>query len=485
MPYTDLRDFLTFLESKNDLIRIKAEVDPHLEMTEVMNRLLVKKGPAVIFENPKGYNVPVIANLFGTQERVAQALQTTPEGLREIGELLAMLEKPEPPKGVMAAIKKLPLYGKAFTSSPKVVGSGPCQEVVLTGDQVDLTKLPILHCWPGDAAPLITWPLVVTKDPETERVNVGVYRMQLLDKNRCIMRWLSHRGGAAHHRKWMALNKPMPVAVVIGAEPATIIGAVTPVPEEMSEYLFAGLLRQKAVELVKCKTVPLEVPATAEIVLEGEIHPGEEAPEGPYGDHTGYYNPAEPFPVFRVKAITHRRNPYYLATVTGRPPREDAVIGLALNEIFIPLLKKKVPEIVDFHLPMEAVSYRMAVVSIKKEYPGHAKRVMMALWGFLKQFLYVKYIVVVDDDINVRSWDDVIWAIATRTDPARDTTIIENTPIDYLDFASPEPELGSKMGIDATNKIFPETKRVWGTKITMPRDVEERVTRMLKEAGIE
>jgi 4-hydroxy-3-polyprenylbenzoate decarboxylase len=484
MPFHDLREFISFLEKRNLLVRIKAEVDPKLEVTEILNRLLAKKGPAVIFENVKGSHIPVVANLFGTVERAAMALDTTPDGLTEIGDFLASVKQPKPPKGIVEAIKKLPFYKHMLSLTPKTVRHGECQEVVLEGDEIDLTKFPILHCWPEDAAPLITWPLVITKGPQGEPFNVGVYRMQVIDKNRTIMRWLSHRGGAQHYREWMKLNKPMPVAVAIGADPGTILAAVTPVPEDISEFHFAGLYRKKALELVPCKTVDLKVPASSEIILEGEIYPGEFAPEGPYGDHTGYYNPAEPFPVFRVKCITHRKSPLYLTTVTGRPPREDAVIGVALNKIFVPLLRQSFPEVVDFTLPMEAVSYRIAVVSIKKGYPGHAKRIMMGLWGFLKQFLYVKYIIVVDPDIDVNNWNDVIWAISTRADPSRDITIINDTPIDYLDFASPKDELGGKMGIDATNKIGSETTREWGTTLEMSQDIIEKVTKRWKELGL-
>lgn len=486
MIFDDLRDFLDYLEKNNELVRVKAPVDSNLEITEILNRLLKKNGPAVIFENVKGYNVPVVANLFGTVKRVAMGLGTDETGLTEIGEFLATLDRPEPPEGIIDAIKKIPFYKQMLGLSPKIVKSAPCQEVVLTGEDVDLNKFPVLKCWPDDAGPLITWPLVVTKDPENSTFNVGVYRIQVLSKDTAIMRWLKHRGGANHQRKWASLgHQSMEVAVAIGNDPAMIVSAVTPVPEQIDEFLFAGVLRKKSVNVVKCKTVDLQVPATSEIVLEGEVIFNETAIEGPFGDHTGYYNAAEPFNVFKIKCITHRVNPLYLATVTGRPPREDAILALGINKIFIPLLKKSFPEIVDFSLPMEAVSYRIAVVSIKKEYPGHAKRIMMGIWGFLKQFLYVKYIIVVDDDINVNSWDDVIWALATRVDPARDSTIIEDTPIDYLDFASSKVELGSKMGIDATMKYPPEVDREWGKKIEMDSDIVEQVDKRWKEFGLD
>ncbi len=487
MPYNDLRQFISFLEQKGDLVRIKQEVDPYLEMTEIYERLIKKGGPAVLFENPKGAEMPVLVNLFGTVERVALGLDTDEKGLQEIGAFLAFLQHPEPPKGFVDAVKHLPFYARILHLSPKKTKNAPCQEVVLTGDDADLDAIPIQHCWPDDAAALITWPLVITKPaPGHEgKNNVGIYRMQKLDKKRTIMRWLSHRGGADHYRQWMAQDKPMPVAVAIGCDPAMTIAAVTPVPEQIGEFHFAGLLRKKQVELVKCKTVDLEVPATSELIIEGEIHPGEMADEGPHGDHTGYYNSVEPFPIFRVTCITHRKNPIYQSTTTGRPPREDAIIGLALNQIFLPLLKQHFPEIIDFHLPMEACSYRFAVISMKKQYPGHAKRVMMGIWGFLKQFLYVKFIIVVDPDIDIRNWDDVIWAISTQVDPARDTFILERTPIDYLDFASPEPRLGSKMGIDATAKIPPETHREWGKSMSMDPDVVKRVDEMWHELGLD
>lgn len=485
MPYNDLRQFMTFLENKGLLVRVKKEVDPHLEMTEIYDRLVKTGGPAVLFEHPKGSQIPVLINLYGTVERVAMGLDTDAQGLLEIGEFLAFLQHPEPPKGFVDAVKHLPFYARILHLSPKRIKTAPCQEVILSGDQIDLDAFPIQHCWPDDAGPLITWPLVVTQPPPGKpgKPNIGIYRMQKIDKNRTIMRWLSHRGGAQHYREWMAEGKAMPVAVALGCDPAMTIAAVTPVPEQIGEFHFAGLLRKKQVELVKCQMSDLEVPATSEIIIEGEIHPGEMADEGPHGDHTGFYNSVEPFPIFRVTCITHRKNPIYLSTTTGRPPREDAIIGLALNQIFLPLLRQHFPEIADFHLPMEACSYRFAVISMKKQYPGHAKRVMMGIWGFLKQFLYVKFIIVVDSEINIRDWNDVIWAISTQVDPARDTFILESTPIDYLDFASPEPSLGSKMGIDATAKIPPETHREWGKGMKMDPNVVKKVDQMWNELG--
>ena len=485
MPCNDLRDFINSLEKKGELVRIKTEVSPYLEITEILERLLLMKGPAVLFENVKGFSVPVVANLYGTIERVALGLESDEEGLEEIGTFLAYLQHPEPPKGLIEAIKKLPFFAKIMSLTPKSVNRAPCQEVIIQGDDVDLSRFPVMTCWPGDVAPLITWPLVITQSPSGGPYNVGVYRMQVIGKNKTIMRWLKTRGGAQHYREWMEGNTAMPVSVAIGCEPATTIAAVTPVPERVGEFHFAGLLRKEAIELVQCMTNSLMVPATSEIVLEGEILPGEEAQEGPFADHTGYYNAEEHFPVFRVKCITHRSNPLYLSTITGRPPKEDAIIALALTKIFLPLLRNQFPEIMDFHLPMEAVSYRIAVVSIKKEFPGHAKRVMMGLWGFLKQFLYVKYIIVVDDDIDVHKWDDVIWALSTRVDPGRDTTIIENTPFDYLDFSTPLPELGAKMGIDATMKSPPEVNRAWGKKVEMANEIKELVDKKWPSLNLE
>lgn len=485
MIYNDLREFMDALGAKGLLKRVSAEVDTHLEIAQIQDRLVKNGGPAVLFEKVRGHSIPVLANLFGTRERVALGLGVSEDELAEIGKFIAVLQRPEPPDGLWDAVKKIPFFASAMNLGPKTARSGPCQEVVHTGAAASLEILPIIKCWPKDVSTLITWPLVVTQAPDGGPHNVGVYRMQFIDSKRAIMRWLHHRGGAAHHRLWERSGKVMPVAVAIGCEPATTIAAVTPVPESVGEYQFAGVLRKKAIDLVECKTVPLKVPATAEIVLEGEIRPGETALEGPFGDHTGYYNSQEPFPVFHLKAVTHRRDPVYLTTITGRPPKEDAVIGTVLNSIYLPSLQLQFPEVVDFCLPMEAVSYRIAVVSIKKAYPGHARRLMMGIWGVLKQFIYVKYVIIVDDDINVHDWADVIWAISTRVDPKRDSLIIENTPIDYLDFSSPAASLGSKMGIDATMKAAPEVTREWGERMEMDKAVVELVNGRWKDYGIE
>lgn len=487
MKYQDLRDFIQQLEKMGELKRIKTEVDPHLEMTEIADRVLRAGGPALLFENPKGHSIPVLANLFGTPRRVALGMgEESTEALRGVGTLLAALKQPEPPKGFKDAWNALPVFKKVLDMAPKVVSRPACQEVVLEGAQVDLSKLPIQHCWPGDVAPLITWGLVITKGPEKKRQNLGIYRQQVLGKNKVIMRWLSHRGGALDFLDWQCKHpgEPFPVAVALGADPATILGAVTPVPDTLSEYAFAGLLRGSRTELAKALLSELQVPASAEFVLEGFIYPNDYAPEGPYGDHTGYYNEIDSFPVFTIERITHRKNPIYHSTYTGRPPDEPAILGVALNEVFVPILQKQFPEIVDFYLPPEGCSYRMAVVSIKKQYAGHAKRVMMGVWSFLRQFMYTKFIIVVDDDINTRNWQDVIWAMTTRMDPSRDTVLIENTPIDYLDFASPVSGLGSKMGMDATNKWKGETNREWGTPIVMDQVVKDKVDLIWKELGL-
>ncbi|GEC97355.1 3-octaprenyl-4-hydroxybenzoate carboxy-lyase [Zoogloea ramigera] len=490
MRYTDLRDFIAQLERLGQLKRIKAEVDPHLEMTEICDRVLRAGGPAILFENPKGHSVPVLANLFGTPERVALGMGESSDdwqgALREVGKLLAFLKEPEPPKGLKDAWDKLPIFKQVLNMSPKTVSSAPCQQVVKEGRDVDLASLPIQHCWPGDVAPLITWGLVVTRGPSKNRQNLGIYRQQVLGPNKVIMRWLAHRGGALdflEHQKAHP-GKPFPVAVVLGCDPATILGAVTPVPDSLSEYQFAGLLRGSKTELVKCLGSDLQVPASAEIVLEGVIHPGEMALEGPYGDHTGYYNEQSDFPVFTIERITSRRDPIYHSTYTGKPPDEPAMLGVALNEVFVPLLQKQFTEIVDFYLPPEGCSYRLAVVSIRKQYPGHAKRVMFGIWSFLRQFMYTKFIIVVDEDVNIRDWKEVIWALTTRMDATRDTTLVDNTPIDYLDFASPVAGLGSKMGLDATNKWPGETNREWGTPIVMDEAVKRRVDAMWGELGL-
>ncbi|MCK9201745.1 MAG: 4-hydroxy-3-polyprenylbenzoate decarboxylase [Gallionella sp.] len=487
MKYKDLRDFIAQLEKMGELKRITAPVSTHLEMTEIADRVLRAQGPALLFENVVGHKTHVLANLFGTPRRVALGMGEENIGaLREVGKLLAYLKEPEPPKGLKDAWEKWPLLKQVLTMSPKVLSSAPCQEIVWEGADVDLSKLPIQHCWPGDVAPLITWGLVVTRGPNKTRQNLGIYRQQVLGPNKVIMRWLAHRGGALDFRDHCKKNpgSPFPVAVVIGADPATILGAVTPVPDSLSEYQFAGLLRGSKTELVKCIGNDLQVPASAEIVLEGVIHPDETALEGPYGDHTGYYNEQDKFPVFTIERITMRRNAIYHSTYTGKPPDEPAMLGVALNEVFVPLLQKQFPEIADFYLPPEGCSYRMAVVSIKKQYAGHAKRVMFGIWSFLRQFMYTKFIVVVDDDIDVRDWKEVIWAITTRMDPVRDTLLVENTPIDYLDFASPVSGLGGKMGLDATNKWPGETQREWGTPIVMDAAVKAKVDAMWGELGL-
>jgi 4-hydroxy-3-polyprenylbenzoate decarboxylase len=488
MTYSNLRDFIADLEKEGLLLRVKTPISTNLEMTEIGTRLIASGGPAVLFENVVGSKIPVLINLFGTVERVAKGMGKKPEELRELGKTLAFLKQPEPPSGWKEAWEMLPVLKTAMAMNPKSVSKAPCQEVVLTGDDVDLGILPIQTCWPNEPAPLITWPLVVTKasgDAKDDNYNLGIYRMQVLGKNKTLMRWLKHRGGAQHHACWVKEKRePMPCAVVIGADPATILAAVTPVPDTLSEYQFSGLLRGKKLELVDCKTIPLQVPAQAEIVLEGYVSLDEYGDEGPYGDHTGYYNSVEKFPIFTITAITMRKDPIYHSTYTGRPPDEPSVLGEALNEIFIPLLQQQFPEIVDFWLPPEGCSYRVAVVSIKKAYAGHAKRVMMGVWSYLRQFMYTKWVIVVDDDINCRDWKDVIWAISTRMDPVRDLTLIENTPIDYLDFASPVSGLGGKVGLDATNKWEGETTREWGKKIHMEQEVIDKIDRLWVEMGL-
>jgi 4-hydroxy-3-polyprenylbenzoate decarboxylase len=481
MKYRYLRDFIKQLEKQGELKRVTIPVDPYLEMTEICDRTLKQGGPALLFENPTGYNIPVLANLFGTPHRVAMGMgaESVTE-LRGIGELLATLKEPEPPKGMKDAWEKFPVYKQVLNMAPKVVSSPPCQELVREGDEIDLSVFPIQTCWPEDAAPLITWPLVITKGPNKERQNLGIYRQQVIGKNKVIMRWLTHRGGALDFKDWQKAypGRPFPVSVALGADPATILAAVTPVPDTLSEYAFSGLLRGSKTEVANCLINDLQVPASAEIVLEGFIYPGETAREGPFGDHTGYYNEVDEFPVFTIERITQRQAPIYHSTFTGRPPDEPAVLGVALNEVFVPILQKQFPEIVDFYLPPEGCSYRMAVISMKKQYAGHAKRVMLGTWSYLRQFMYTKFVIVVDDDVNVRNWEDVIWAITTRMDPARDLTILENTPIDYLDFASPVSGLGSKVGFDATNKWPGETNREWGRPIVMSPDIIKRVDAM-------
>jgi 4-hydroxy-3-polyprenylbenzoate decarboxylase len=488
MKYRDLRDFLDKLEARGELRRIAVPISPRLEMTEVCDRTLRRGGPALLFENPAGFEMPVLGNLFGTPQRVAMGMgQDSPEALREVGNLLAFLRQPEPPSGMRDAWDKLPVFRQILTMAPRSVRTGPCQARILEGADVDLAALPVQTCWPEDAGPLVTWGLVITRGPERERQNLGIYRQQVIGRNRLIMRWLSHRGGALDYQAWQQAHpgEPFPLAVALGADPATILAAVTPVPDNLSEYAFAGLLRGSRTELVSCKGSKLAVPSTAEIVLEGHIAPNDMAPEGPFGDHTGYYNEVEEFPVFTVDRITMREDPIYHSTYTGRPPDEPAILGAALNEVFTPILQRQYPEIVDFYLPPEGCSYRMAVVSIRKQYPGHARRVMMGIWSFLRQFMYTKFVVVTDDDVDIRSWEDVVWAMTTRMDPARDTLIVENTPIDYLDFASPVSGLGSKIGFDATGKWPGETDREWGRPIRMDEETRRKIDSIWPELGID
>jgi 4-hydroxy-3-polyprenylbenzoate decarboxylase len=492
VKYTDLRDFMAELEQRGELVRISTEVDPVLEMTEIADRTLRAGGPALLFENPKGCSIPVLVNLFGTQRRVALGMgREDVAALREVGELLAYLRQPDPPKGMRDAWNKAPVLKQVLNMAPKLIRNPPCQYHAQQGSEVDLYQLPIQTCWPGDAAPLVTWPLVITRGPNKERLNLGIYRMQLLGRNKLIMRWLSHRGGALDFRDWQLQypGKRYPVAIALGADPATTLAAVTPIPDSISEYAFAGLLRGSKTELADCFTPlcrehGLTVPATAEYILEGYLEPGELTEEGPFGDHTGYYNEVERFPVFTVEAITHRESPVYHSTYTGRPPDEPAVLGVALNEVFVPVLQKQFPEIVDFYLPPEGCSYRLAVVTIRKEYPGHAKRVMLGIWSFLRQFMYTKFIIVTDEDVDARDWKDVIWAMTTRMDPRRDSVFIDNTPIDYLDFASPVAGLGSKVGFDATSKWPGETQREWGRPIAMDAAVKQRVDALWDQLGI-
>ncbi|HBH35274.1 MAG TPA: 4-hydroxy-3-polyprenylbenzoate decarboxylase [Gammaproteobacteria bacterium] len=488
MQYKDLRDYIRQLEQIGELKRIQAEVDPYLEVTEICDRTLKAGGPALLFENVKDSDMPLLGNLFGTTRRVAMGMGEESVGaLRKVGKLLAQLKEPEPPKGVRDAWEKIPVFKKVLDMAPKNIKNALCQQIIIEGDDVDLSRIPVQTCWPGDAAPLITWGLVVTRGPRKSRQNLGIYRMQVLGRNRVIMRWLAHRGGALDYRDWQQLHpgEPFPISVALGADPATILGAVTPVPDSLSEYAFAGLLRGSRTEVTQSIGNELQVPATAEIILEGHLHPDDMAPEGPFGDHTGYYNEVESFPVLTIDRITMRRDPIYHSTYTGRPPDEPAILGVALNEVFVPILQKQFPEITDFYLPPEGCSYRMAVVSMKKEYPGHAKRVMFGVWSFLRQFMYTKFVIITDDDINVRQWDDVIWAMTTRMDPVRDMTLVENTPIDYLDFASPVSGLGSKVGFDATNKWTGETDREWGVPIEMDAAVKARIDSIWQELGIE
>lgn len=487
MKYSDLRDFIEQLEKRDLLKRIDYPVSPNLEMTVVSDKVLQKGGPALLFTNPKDHHIPVLTNLFGTVDRVALGMgEESIVALRKVGQLLAALKEPEPPKGFKDAFNKLPLLKQALNMAPKQVSHAPCQTHVWEHDDVDLSQLPIQTCWPGDVAPLITWGLVTTKGPHQSRENMGIYRQQVIAKNKVIMRWLSHRGGALDYQAFQQEHpgERFPIAVTLGADPATLLAAVTPIPDSLSEYAFAGLLRGQRTQLTRCIGSDLNVPACAEIILEGYLEPGLEAPEGPFGDHTGYYNEVQSFPVLTIERMTQRDHPIYHSTYTGRPPDEPAILGLALNEVFIPLLQKQFPEIVDFYLPPEGCSYRLAIVTIKKQYPGHAKRIMMAVWSFLRQFMYTKFVIVCDDDINARHWPDVVWAMTTRMDPLRDTVMIDNTPIDYLDFASPISGLGSKMGMDATNKWPSETQREWGTAISMNKDVLMRVDDYWSKLGL-
>ncbi len=488
MRYRDLREFIEQLEKDGDLKRISQRIDPNLEITEIADRTLKRQGPALLFEQAGDSKIPLLANLFGTEQRVARAMGASElESLREVGKLLAFLKEPEPPKGFIDALKTLPIYKKILDMSPRQVNNPKCQQIKIVGDEVDLSIFPIQTCWPDDAGPLITWGLVTTRGPVKKRQNLGIYRQQVIGRNKVIMRWLAQRGGALDYRDWREQNgdQPFPISVVLGCDPATILAAVTPIPDTLSEYAFAGLLRGGKTEVANSLLSDLQIPARAEIVLEGFIYADEIAEEGPFGDHTGYYNETEQFPIFTIEAITMRKDPIYHSTYTGRPPDEPAILGLALNEVFIPILQKQFPEIVDFYLPAEGCSYRVAVVSMKKQYPGHAKRVMMGVWSFLRQFMYTKFVIVVDDDIDARDWKDVIWAISTRMDPARDLTIIENTPIDYLDFASPVSGLGSKVGLDATNKMGGETTREWGRPITMDEATVEKIDKIWDELGID
>lgn len=488
MKYSDLRDFIAQLETRHLLKRIDYPVSPNLEMTVVSDRVLRAGGPALLFTNTQQLTMPVLTNLFGTVDRVAMGMgEESISALREVGLLLASLKEPDPPKGIKDAFSKLPLLKQAMNMAPKYVSKADCQTQVFEHDEVDLNRLPIQTCWPGDIAPLITWGLVTTKGPTQSRENMGIYRMQLLGKNKLIMRWLSHRGGALDFQAWQQSHpgERFPIAVTLGADPATLLAAVTPVPDTLSEYAFAGLLRGQRTQLVRCIGNDLHVPASAEIILEGYLEPGVDAPEGPYGDHTGYYNEVQSFPVFTVDRMTHRDNPLYHSTYTGRPPDEPAILGVALNEVFIPFLQKQFPEITDFYLPPEGCSYRLAIVTIRKQYPGHAKRIMMAIWSFLRQFMYTKFVIVCDDDVDARNWQDVVWAMTTRMDPSRDTVMIENTPIDYLDFASPVSGLGSKMGMDATSKWPGETQREWGKPIIMDEEILKKVTGYWSNLGLE
>ena len=485
--YADLRGFMALLEERHALRPVSHPVNPALEMTEVCDRVLRSSGPAILFESPTGYNIPVLANLFGTPERVAWGMGAEDASeLRATGELLAELKEPRPPSGLADAVSAIPLLKRVLTMAPRTTRKPAWHANQILETEVDLGQLPVQTCWPGDAGPLITWALVISRGPHKRRQNIGIYRLQVIGRNRLIMRWLAHRGGAQDYREWCQVHpgEPFPVCVALGADPATLLAAVTPVPDTLSEFAFAGLLRGKRTDVATSADGRLQIPSSAEFVLEGYIYPNDTAPEGPFGDHTGYYNEIETFPVFTVERLSHRDSPIYHTTYTGRPPDEPAMLGVALNEVFVPLLQKQFPEITDFYLPPEGCSYRVAIIAMRKQYPGHAKRVMLGVWSYLRQFMYTKFVIVVDDDINTRSWDDVIWAISTRVDPARDMTVIEQSPIDYLDFASPVAGLGSKLGLDATNKITPETNREWGRPIAQTDAVKAQVDAMWDELGL-
>lgn len=487
MKFKNLQLFAQFLETRDDLATIQYPADPVLEVTEISQRVLTANGPALYFSAPKNSEFPMLTNLFGSERRIlwGMGLENI-EQLRKLGEALADMREPAQSLQHQSLLQHLPLVKKIMAMTPKQVSGGECQAFVWKGADVDLARLPIQTCWPDDVAPLVTWPLVITRSESKARFNIGIYRQQVLAHNKLIMRWLPHRGGALDYAEWLTRHpeKPFPVSVVIGADPAMILAAVVPIPDGISEYSFAGLFRGEKTVLTQCISNNLSVPCSAEFVLEGHIYPNDAAVEGPYGDHTGYYNEKASFPVFTVECITHRPKPIYLSTHTGRPPDEPSVLGAVMNQLFVPIIKRQFPEIADFHLPPAACSYRMAVVSIKKQYPGHAQRIMMGVWSFLRQFSYTKYVIVVDDDVNVQCWDDVMWAVSTRAEPERDVMIVKNTPIDYLDFASIEAGIGSKMGIDATNKWPGETRREWGTPIIQRADIKRKIDLIWDELGI-
>jgi|TARA_B100000315_G_scaffold37563_2_gene32149 4-hydroxy-3-polyprenylbenzoate decarboxylase len=477
VTYSDLRGYLRALEDAGQLKRVSAPVSPALEVTDLCHRSLCAKGPALWFEHLEGHSMQMVGNLFGTRERIAMAIGRRARDLQKLGEELVRFRRPQVPSNLSEAIDSLPEIARLRDVNPRMIATPPCQEVICEGRAVDLATLPIQTCWPEDAGPLLTFGIVITRGPHQQRLNLGIYRQQVIGRDRLIMRWLPHRGGATDFRDWCQARpgEPFPAAVAIGADPATILAAVTPVPDTLSEYRFAGLLRGRPTEVAECLSHDLQVPARAEIVLEGFVLPDETAAEGPFGDHTGYYNAVEEFPVFQVTRITHRRDPLYHATYMGKPPEDEpSVLAEALNDVFVPLLREQFPEVLDFYLPPEACSYRTAVISIRKQYPGHARRIMMGLWSTLRQFSYTKFIIVTDGDIDVRDWQSVWWALSTRVDPVRDTVLIDNTPVDYLDFASPRSGLGSKMGIDATDKWPQESPRQWGRPITQSAAVRRR-----------